>query len=748
MPLTDFAVYPELIKALHSIEEDFFRTPLTEEERKETIHSCPTNSSMDYHPLPMKESASSAVKKTDADLHRIQISLAQATRLIDYYVHRIIQDNPKANSEDPHILFASIMRVLLADIASKVTQGRLDNLNKGMELPGKPQSAWNRIMNRKWIRNIFEKGFQIRFTKFELPSKNSEENRKRPERFSKESAATPKETSDGDTTTDTSSKTAQEENGSRCTRSPENRSGVTIDQESDRGKERRTQTNLGPEETESPCTGVELINGVSFLNLLTDPQERLHDVTGSRRCIYAYSNPRIFQVVPPLLLEWESIPVQSASVRTITESPHIYKDSSPDSDMGENTRIPKYSQGSIQTNGTWLQNKDGKINNEAMSMDSASWNIFPPRDNRARSYYGFERLGMGNSCGIQILLRIAEFIEGVDALQRQRIIDNIIRSSAQECYRTFSISILRQYYHIGLRQEIWSENFTKAIGDIGEDFETLFRRSESFNRADRMVNIRSRIFRNIQTIWNPRCEPFCIEGELKDQQVLQYVSGSQFVRSERTELRLEEMRQPLWLPSVEPNIASCTESSEGTTNNNTDYPPVENFSMEPRSTEAINSLAITTASNNGSAGSKKRKISAVEQQDLVSHGMENQRFILNAQGLSDTAVEIIVSNQRAVKRRSRYHSIQQRFLDWHLNNNNTAEIQANNIVNCLIHIFTTKKLSTNKIRAYKSAIFNLVDDSKSMENSTWMKEFLKAIDETEINSFVNPTINISPVIKG
>ncbi|OMJ18715.1 hypothetical protein AYI70_g5196 [Smittium culicis] len=86
--------------------------------------------------------------------------------------------------------------------------------------------------------------------------------------------------------------------------------------------------------------------------------------------------------------------------------------------------------------------------------------------------------------------------------------------------------------------------------------------------------------------------------------------------------------------------------------------------MVPRSTEVINSLAITTASNNGSAGSKKRKISAVEQQELVSHGMENQRCTLKAQGFSDTTVDIIVSNQRAVKIRSRYHSIQKQFSIW------------------------------------------------------------------------------------
>ncbi|OMJ18998.1 hypothetical protein AYI70_g5005 [Smittium culicis] len=211
------------------------------------------------------------------------------------------------------------------------------------------------------------------------------------------------------------------------------------------------------------------------------------------------------------------------------------------------------------------------------------WSVIPPRDTRAQSFYRCERLGMGNSCGIQILLRIMESIGGVDAHQRQRIIDNFIRYSTQECYSPFSISLLRQYYHIGLRQEILRDNLATAVGDIGKDFETLFRyeytptslvytvcdksyrRSESFNRAERM--------------------------------------------SERTELQLEEMRQPLRLPSMEPNITSYTESSEGTTNNNIDYPPLENCSMEPRSTEAINSLAITAASRNGSTGSKKLKIS-------------------------------------------------------------------------------------------------------------------------------------------
>ncbi|OMJ19676.1 hypothetical protein AYI69_g6528 [Smittium culicis] len=139
IPITDLAVYPELIEALPSIEDDFFRTPLSEEERKEAIHSIPRSSSMSYQPPPLNGSASVAVKKADACLRGIQIALAQATRPVDYFVHRIIQDNPSVREDDPHINFSNTMRAILADIVYTVTQGRLDNLHKGMDLPGKPQ---------------------------------------------------------------------------------------------------------------------------------------------------------------------------------------------------------------------------------------------------------------------------------------------------------------------------------------------------------------------------------------------------------------------------------------------------------------------------------------------------------------------------------------------------------------------------------------------------------------------------------
>ncbi|OMJ19121.1 hypothetical protein AYI69_g6750 [Smittium culicis] len=117
IPITDLAVYPELIEALPSIEEDFFRTPLAEEERKEAIHSCSVNSRHNYIGIP--------------------VVLVQATHLIVYYANRIIQENQKVNENDTHILFIITMRVLFSNIAFTVTQGRFENLNKAAHGSGK-----------------------------------------------------------------------------------------------------------------------------------------------------------------------------------------------------------------------------------------------------------------------------------------------------------------------------------------------------------------------------------------------------------------------------------------------------------------------------------------------------------------------------------------------------------------------------------------------------------------------------------
>ncbi|OLY85523.1 hypothetical protein AYI68_g285 [Smittium mucronatum] len=123
-PVADLIFFPELSEANPLAEEDFFRNPLTEEERKGVLYSCPKSNFMHYLPPALNDTASTAVKKVD-------------TTLYDFYIYKKVQNNPEGDhSEDPNIKFALEMRLLLADAASGITQSRRDLVYNTMELPG------------------------------------------------------------------------------------------------------------------------------------------------------------------------------------------------------------------------------------------------------------------------------------------------------------------------------------------------------------------------------------------------------------------------------------------------------------------------------------------------------------------------------------------------------------------------------------------------------------------------------------
>ncbi|OMJ13588.1 hypothetical protein AYI69_g8946 [Smittium culicis] len=77
-------------------------------------HSCPKTDSMNYNSPPLNESELNVAMKADSDNSGLD------------------------TSEDPKIMFASTMRALLSDYAATVTQARLYNLHKGLDLHGKP----------------------------------------------------------------------------------------------------------------------------------------------------------------------------------------------------------------------------------------------------------------------------------------------------------------------------------------------------------------------------------------------------------------------------------------------------------------------------------------------------------------------------------------------------------------------------------------------------------------------------------
>ncbi|OMJ14494.1 hypothetical protein AYI70_g7832 [Smittium culicis] len=138
-PIVDLKVPQGLIDIMPHIEEDFYKSIGCEEETKEVIQACLRSSTMDYSPPPLNENITSAAKKTDATLYGIQIALSQATRPLDNFVYRKYREDAECAKEDEGVALASAIRLILANIATNISQIRMENVYQAMNIPGKTQ---------------------------------------------------------------------------------------------------------------------------------------------------------------------------------------------------------------------------------------------------------------------------------------------------------------------------------------------------------------------------------------------------------------------------------------------------------------------------------------------------------------------------------------------------------------------------------------------------------------------------------
>ncbi|OMJ29313.1 hypothetical protein AYI69_g1189 [Smittium culicis] len=380
IPLTYLAVYPELFEALPSIEEDFFRTPLTEK-RKEAIHSYQKNA--------------------DTTLHGIQVALAQATRMIDFYVHHWIQDNPGITTDDQHIVFSNTMRVLLADVASMITQGRLDNLHKGMEFPGVTDSIKKTGIEQQGLRG---------------------EPTKLLESFDEESAASPKSDTVGAATADAPSDTHQEENHFRGPPDSDGRSSHAPVQEGYRGgHQSRSKDTFMHILTHKTCKKYLRFwwNGKSY-------QLRVLPFGLSL-------SPRTFAKVLPPVLTWSRSKGMQINTRNMT----LKVPSSKVRDPSPEGLRRKACAGRPAPEGLTCNPESEILEGASNQME---WAVIHPKNTRAGDLYRIQRQFMVGVSWVKTIFRDMESAGGTDAHQFQGATDDLIFSTSQEAQKEWSIS--------------------------------------------------------------------------------------------------------------------------------------------------------------------------------------------------------------------------------------------------------------------------------------------------------------------
>ncbi|PVV00297.1 hypothetical protein BB560_005327, partial [Smittium megazygosporum] len=264
-----------------------------------------------------------------------------------------------------------------------------------------------------------------------------------------------------------------------------------------------------------------------------------------------------------------------------------------------------------------------------------------------------------------------------------------------------------------IRKEIWRNKFFNASTHSRRDLVSLFeheysssdniyplhlkpcRRTKQVNGSDRMVTFETNIPETRKNLWATRCGSVCVSSKQTGQQLLQLVQRSESSGNECFTTKLVPVEKSILLPPMESYSRGCSQD-------------LINLSI-------LQPLPLPATS--------------------VTEGLENY------------AIDLILSNKRRIRRRTRYISIQQRFLDWRDLSNIVGPITTPQIVNFLSSLYVKEKLNKSTILSYKSAILRLTSDSKGISNDTLLKEFISAINDSSIKSFVKPTINITPVIE-
>ncbi|OMJ24743.1 hypothetical protein AYI69_g4527 [Smittium culicis] len=352
-------------------------------------------------------------------------------------------------------------------------------------------------------------------------------------------------------------------------------------------EDRAAEASLGFKKPEQVCSGKELQNGVSQPNLQVNQEEGLYDVLRSERRLPPHPDTQSLSKVLTFHLECKQFQLRvlpfglSLSPHTLNKvlRPAIYRrgpeqaheiwapgklrqvgDSADTNDkspgnyhkfLGDDSQGAKGEAQAMSVSATRSPHAEATPRaQELLSQDNYFMEIdgpldeisgpkpsiferpvgqmelpvLSPRDTRDRGLYRCQRHGEGDIFRLQFLLLFMESITGVDAYQRQRAIDNIVRIPAPECCWSLCASLLRQHNDLGMRQEIW--------------------------RSNGVVAFPGSIHNSEPEVWSSRRRHVCFEAEQEGSTILQQVLRQERNSSELIEVQMVEMEQSILLPSV------------------------------------------------------------------------------------------------------------------------------------------------------------------------------------------------------
>ncbi|PVU97302.1 hypothetical protein BB561_000653 [Smittium simulii] len=283
-----------------------------------------------------------------------------------------------------------------------------------------------------------------------------------------------------------------------------------------------------------------------------------------------------------------------------------------------------------------------------------------------------------------------------------------------ECCGEICLNLFRQHHDDFVHQKTWGYYFSKIIKSFRVNIVTL-----SQNRYPTPNDVCPYIPQSCRCAKQTNCTSGMGHFKVNIQpNNLELVSRQESNRPQCTIAQLDSLEQPVLLSTVESDSSSTTEDPQRETNSNTDNANVDICNMVSRSDKVNDRSADIVACNSNNPGSKKRQITTIRQQEMVSSNMETQRN----------------------------STIQQGFINWLAQNGSANNYTTIDLINYLAQIYTLKKLSINTLKAYKSAICQMFIDNSKEIDTLMIKSFFKSIEEMSIKSFVEFKIDILPIV--
>ncbi|OMJ19723.1 hypothetical protein AYI69_g6509 [Smittium culicis] len=360
------------------------------------------------------------------------------------------------------------------------------------------------------------------------------------------------------------------------------------------------------------------------------------------------------------------------------------------------------------------------------------WSFVLSQDSEAGDFYRRQRPSLGNSSRTPLLLGYMEPQSVKTAYQHKGTVDSVVFAESQECRGTIGVSLLRKHSYTFLFQEIRGHDLPESAGINRKYMVSLpqdqhlptsnictidtkpSERHRQTNSAKQIFFIIGDILSTKLSVWAPRHRPLFIIPEQEPGTILQLILRS------------------VLLPTLEPDITGSSECPPLTSHNDTCDSNVEIRNLAPRPDVAISLTATSFSSDNFRSRSENRKVTALEKQEFELDDLEEQRRFLKTQGLGTYAIDFIVLNRRRVRSRSRYSSIQQRFLEWRISNEISTSIFTPQVINYLAEIYTVDKLKLGSIKTYKSAILQILDSPAVLAAHPMFSEFINEFDDTSI----------------